>query len=163
MSKCMLLSVTLDFFLIISSKLTKNGIYVMQDATAAGRQAHYSWVQNRKVWVVATEIAGSPWSTGLSALLKQDLKLINVPKAVCSLASLRIVSFYALDCLPLASSSKCSDNTPAGIQHWSCMAGQIKIVSVVGLCIEWMPNYMSFFHSVKFNDRASAFIHRITE
>lgn len=68
---------------------------------------------------------------GLSALLKQDLKLINVPKTVCSLASLYRVSLHALDCLHLASSSMCSDNIPAGIQHSSCIVGQIKIVYIV--------------------------------
>lgn len=45
----------------------------MQDAAAAGRWTGYSWMQNRKFQVVATEIAGSPWrNVGLN-VLKQDL------------------------------------------------------------------------------------------
>lgn len=40
--------------------------------------------------------------TGLSALLNQDLKLVNVLKTVCSLASSCRVSLHTQDSLPLA-------------------------------------------------------------
>lgn len=43
----------------------------MQDAAAAGWWTGYSWVQNSKIEVVATEIAGSPWKKyGLDKCLK---------------------------------------------------------------------------------------------
>lgn len=88
-----LASKTSFLILIIFSKLTNKGGYLMPDATAPGMWTGCSWVQNRNFKVVATEIAGSPWKK--NGLLNQDLRLVNVLETVCSLASRCRVSTHS--------------------------------------------------------------------
>lgn len=72
---------------------------------------------------------------GLSALLNQDLKLVNVLKAVCSLASHCRVSSRTQDSLPLASSSQYSDDFPAGNLVLNLRCRAVEIVYVVAMMV----------------------------
>lgn len=70
---------------------------------------------------------------GLSALRNQDLKLVNVPRAVCALASRCAVSLCAQDSLPLAGSAQGSDGFPAGNLELNLHPGTVEIACVVAV------------------------------